>query len=97
MSEIILNEWQLQNIRTLHKKSSLHDKIGVCVLPGDLHGETSAWAPDGKTGNYRSLIVIICQKNQEPCQLNHKCVAPGWGDESWTAFCGPAAAAVWGL
>ncbi len=21
----------------------------------------------------------------------------GWGDESWTAFCGPAAAAVWGL
>jgi hypothetical protein len=24
-------------------------------------------------------------------------IVTGWGDESWTAFCGPAAAAVGGL
>jgi hypothetical protein len=45
------------------------------VLSGVLAGEASARAPDRRTGNYHSHIVLVCQENQRALAVNHESVA----------------------
>ncbi len=47
-------------------------------LSGVLAGETSARAPDRRTGHYSSHTMPVFQENQGPWQMNHECVAHIW-------------------
>jgi hypothetical protein len=64
------------------------DETSICVLSGVLTGETSARAPDWRTGNYCPYTMLVFQENQGPWQMNHECVAHIWltASESYVVF-----------
>jgi hypothetical protein len=48
--------------------------IDICVLAGAMTGE-SALTPDGRTRNYHSHTVFVCQENQGPWLMSYDYVA----------------------
>ncbi len=51
----------------------------------------------GSKGTAETAALYVLPQPKKVVSCTSRIKGTGWGDELWTACCGPAAAAVWGL